>query len=379
MRDADQWRVYLADYSADVLRTAEPAVLRDVSEKQRADRWLGFGGARPEQLAALQKRLGTALPPSYRAFLQVSDGWLNLGSFMYTMRTTGEVGWLRDVEPDMCHDEHDEETRIVARSLLISGDGDAQYWLLDPGDVNADGEWAAYVWASWYPGLGDRLESFEALVDGERDSYERLRGADGHPVHPEGAEELVAEGRALALRGEVEAAADAFERAAVKGSGAGAYLGTVLSAFLKPDLVHHEIRNQVLAHAHVVIAVGAELVRAEAVPLFLRRDRMPSHLRLLNGVLTEAEISGRFAPPVLPEAPLFQAALDRARELVHADRPDEAWQVIVQALPAWSSDSPHRIAPVILLTDPDLCHLITRERAQIVIRTPRGADQPVRR
>jgi len=68
-------------------------------------------------------------------------------------------------------------------------------WLLDPGDVSPDGEWAAYIWASWYPGLGDRHESFAALVDNERTSFEKLRGRDGRPVDPTGADALLAEGR----------------------------------------------------------------------------------------------------------------------------------------------------------------------------------------
>jgi hypothetical protein len=56
--------------------------------------------------------------------------------------------------------------------LLVSGETDAQHWLLDPGDVGTDGEWAAYIWASWYPGLGERLPSFADLFDGERASFD---------------------------------------------------------------------------------------------------------------------------------------------------------------------------------------------------------------
>ncbi len=366
-------------YKRQVLRTAEPESLDDVSDGQRANGWLGFDGALPDQLAAVEARLGIVLPPSYRAFLEASDGWLKPGPFMDTMRTTDEIGWVRDVEPELVADlagepeEFDEADEIVARSLLISGVGDAQYWLLDPGDVDAEGEWAAYVWASWYPGLGDRMASFAALIDDERASYERLRGAEGHPVHPEGAEDLVAEGRDLALRGDVEAAADAFERAAVKGSGAGVYLGVILSAFLRPHLVHHQIRNRILGHPHVVRAVGSELVRAEAIPLFVQRDFDPSHRRLLASVLTEGEMDGTVPPPVLPEPPEFQAAIDQARGMVRDGRPDDAWRIVVAALPGWRSDSPHRIAPVILLTDAELRRVVTPERGRMIVTTPRAS------
>ncbi|QKW37503.1 SMI1/KNR4 family protein [Actinomadura sp. NAK00032] len=219
-RTVDQWRRYLAEYSAEVLRVALEDDLHEVGDLQRSAGWLGFDGADEGRLAALEQRLGIRLPQSYRSFLAASDRWLNLGPFMWTMRTSGEVGWLRDADADLWEvlreNATPEESALADRALLVSGDADAQYWLLDPEDVSAAGEWAAYVWASWSPGLGDRYDSFAALVDAERASFEDLSGSDGRPVHPDGADELVAEGRERALQGEVRAAADAFANAAVK-------------------------------------------------------------------------------------------------------------------------------------------------------------------
>ncbi|GAA4946868.1 hypothetical protein GCM10025331_38150 [Actinoplanes utahensis] len=377
-----QWRRYLAEYSDEVLRAAPGEALDDITEEQRAAGWLGFGGATPERLADVERRLGTALPPSYRAFLAVSDGWLNLGPFLWTMRTTATIGWLRDIDPElrdslMDETEDDEEPGVPGlgdRALLISGDGDAQYWLLDPQDVDAGGEWAAYIWASWYPGLGERHESFAALVDAERASFAELNGRDGRPVDPEGASDLVAAGRAAALRGDVAAAADAFAQATTKGSGAAAYLAVILGAFLQPSMVHHAIRNDVLAKAHVLDAIGVEQIRAEAVPLFLQRSPIRPYQDLFVGILTPGELDriDTFIPPLLTEPPAFLQALDEARRLIHADQPDAAWAVLAAAIPGWHSDSPHRIAPVILLTDRELRRLITPDRARLIVTTPRG-------
>lgn len=376
-RDTASWRRYLAEYSADVLRTADDDDLTEVSDEQRDRLWLGFDGATAERLDALQRRLGATLPPSYRAFLEVSDGWVHLSTFMWTMRTTTTAGWLRDVDPEMAALlEEDEVPGLGERALLVSGDGDAQYWLLDPADVTADGEWAAYVWASWYPGLGERHDSFAALVDSERASFENLSGRDGRAVHPEGAADLVAAGRDHALRGDVAAATEAFRAAQAKGSGAGAYLAAILEAFTEPGTAHHTIRNDVLAHQHVLDEIGREQIRAEAVPLFLKGTAPGPYRNLLTGTLTAAEIEdiGTFTPPVLPEPPAFQAALDRARALLRADRPGEAWAVIAAALPEWHSDSPHRIAPTVLLVDGELRRLITPERAVAVVE--RGSSLP---
>ncbi|WP_430785241.1 SMI1/KNR4 family protein [Actinoplanes sp. G11-F43] len=370
-RDAEQWQRYLAEYSADVLRTAEDDDLTEVSDRQRDTLWLGFDGAPADRLDALEQRLGVALPPSYRAFLAVSDGWLNLSAFMWTMATTETAGWLRDVDAEMAELlEEDEVEGLGERALLVSGDGDAQYWLLDPGDVSADGEWAAYVWASWYPGLGERHDSFAALVDDQRASFESLSGRDGRAVHPDGADELVDEGRARALRGEVDGAIEVFRAAQEKGSGAGAYLAAMLEAFTEPATAHHTIRNDVLSRRHVLDEIGLEQIRAEAVPLFLKGSAPGPYRNLFAGVLTAAEVEdlSAFTPPVLPEVARFQTAIDLARTLVRNGDPDQAWTVLHAALPSWRPLSPNRIAPTVLLTDPDLRRLINPERAACVVR-----------
>ncbi|MEU7869221.1 SMI1/KNR4 family protein [Dactylosporangium sp. NPDC049140] len=373
-RDVEEWRQYLAGYSADLLQVAADGDLGEVSAAQRAAGWLGFDGADVARLAQTERRLGISLPPSYRSFLAASDGWLNLGPFMWTMRTTDDVAWLRDADPRLHEAIRDSpesgESALGDRALLVSGAGDAQYWLLDPGDAGPDGEWAAWTWASWYPGLGDRYESFAALVDAERASFEELSGRDGRPVDAAGAGALVDEGRALARRGDVTGAADALARAAVKGSGAGAYLAVMLNGFLDPASVHHEIRNEVLARPHVVEEIGREQLRAEAVPLYLRNAAIGPHRALFAGILTEDELAApeRFVPPVLPEPPAFQAALERARALADDGALDAAWAVVLAALPGWRSDSPHRIAPVVLLTDPRLRPVVTPERARAVVQ-----------
>ncbi|MFE5026298.1 SMI1/KNR4 family protein [Streptomyces sp. NPDC056656] len=187
----EQWRPYLATYSAHLLRTIDRDELRGVSEEQRAAGWLGFHGASEQQIAALEVRLGTRLPPSYRSFLAASDGWRHLGPFMEQIRTTETVGWCEEVDSllwDMITDYDEEEPdgpQKMERGLLVSLEGDAQFWLLDPGDASEDGEWAAYTWSSWYPGWGERHESFAALVADERASFENLKDHDGKGPHPE--------------------------------------------------------------------------------------------------------------------------------------------------------------------------------------------------
>ena len=138
--------------------------------------------------------------------------------------------------------------------------------------------------------------------------------------------------------------------------------------------MHHEIRNKILAHPHVIEEIGLDQLRAEAVPLFLQRSLIAPYRELFTGILTEDELPApdRFVPPILPEPPAFQTALDQARQLLRDGSPDAAWAAVQAALPGWRSDSPHRIAPVILLTDPQLRHLITPDRARTIVTTPRA-------
>jgi hypothetical protein len=377
------WRSYLAGFGADMLSVLEGDELFTTSEHQRATRWLGYEGAAEERLTDLESRLGRTLPPSYRSFLAASDGWTAMGAFMYSLRGTASVGWLDDLQDEGVLDpEYLEDEGLVGPLLLVSDEGDAQYWLLDAGDVSPDGEWAAYVWASWYPGLGERHRSFADLVADERASFEELCGSEGRPVRPEGAEELLAQGRRAALEGRVDDALEAFRRAGEKGSGAAAYLRVVLSAFLDVRFVHHELRN-LLCRPHVVAEIGTEQVDAEAIPLFLRAAALdtPGGARHAIRVLDEfvPGLSGAergrqdwIAEHRAPEPPAFERALATARDLASRGSTDEAWAVIEKALPEWYPVAPNRIAPVVLLTDPALEEVVTRRRAREAVFTPRG-------
>jgi len=389
LRTPEEWRGYLAEYAADVLRLAEERELSNVTGEQRAEGWLGYPGASEERLAVVEERLGIRLPPSYRAFLAASDGWLNLGRHVWEMRTTDNLAWLTEVMAGWGEEDSEEEA-LTDRALLVSADGEA-YWLLDPEDVSDDGEWAAYVWASWYPGFGERHASFADLVKAERAEFERVKGYSGQGVRPEGADALVAEGRLRALRGEADQAMEAFDRAAVKGSGVGAYLNVVLGALLDLRTAHHAIRNGVLGRPHLIEVMGADRVRAEALSLYLRSTvtdygrpvglpRLPAADELAPELLTSADEpieawtarAAAYHPPAAPENPEFQRSLDRARGLALRGEHDEAWAVVEAALPSWRAGSPDQIVPVSLLADPALRDLITPYRARVIARTPRG-------
>ncbi|MER6526312.1 SMI1/KNR4 family protein [Streptomyces sp. NPDC001508] len=163
LRTVEQWRSFLAEEAAQ--------------------------GGDEERLAALEERLGTRLPPSYRAFLSAADGWLTISTFEYEMGTTSTVGWLHEKDPglwDLIRDtEYPGNGGFWGRLLLISAEGDAENWLLDSGDVAQDGEWAAYRWDGRRRGLSERHASFAELVEAERESCEELEAHEDHVLRPE--------------------------------------------------------------------------------------------------------------------------------------------------------------------------------------------------
>jgi hypothetical protein len=108
-----------------------------------------------------------------KSFYRHSNGHGLVGNFIWAVRRVEELGWLRDVEPEL-YDLLVEDDPAAARSLVVSGEADASWWLLDPADVNDRGEWRAGRWSSWNPGMAWIAEDFFGLFENEVSVSERL-------------------------------------------------------------------------------------------------------------------------------------------------------------------------------------------------------------
>jgi hypothetical protein len=394
----DDWRCFLTEYGADVLRTAEENSLWWVTDRQRADRWLGTTGATEAELTTLEERLGRALPPSLRAFLSASNGWTNLGCHMYRLRPAAQVGWFID-EPggphmiEIIREVNEELAEWMRRSLIVSAMHiDGESWLLDPAQVGPDGEWTARTWSHW--GLEHRYRSFAALVERQRQDYEAQRASAGHPVDPAGAARLAEEGRIAALRGHIELALILLERASTKGSVVAVHLRAMLRCLTGAGDFGHLTRLGGLLSALPCGNLPAGVLRAEFVPLYLRAvaghrpanrarevallgDLLPTVESRTDGGRADGSPEGwlaradAFTAAELPETPEFRAALDEAHRLVAAGDPQGAWRAVERGLPHWYSDEPYRAAPMVLLTDPLLRGVVATDRFRRIVTTPR--------
>lgn len=175
-----EWRDYLAAYAEEFLRTANEYERSSLDETRLATCWLGRPPAGERTIAAAQERLGVRFPPSFRGFLQASDGWDGVGGWVDKIYPCGEVEWFGSTQEGQDYIElyndldGDEAAAVFQRSLVIAGGED--YWLLDPAVV-ADGEWAAYEFEPKYGQLTE-FTSFHSLMEGSRKTMTIL-GGDG--------------------------------------------------------------------------------------------------------------------------------------------------------------------------------------------------------
>jgi hypothetical protein len=192
-----QWRRFLEEWSAEISDKAKAGA--GIPANLIGEGWLGLPGASPAQIWEAENRLRLKLPPSYRQFLIVANGW---------RFTTPLVGMLLSVErvepfhlkypswvaaylpnpyvpsaPEPTDDEYfaygDEQlppnirVEYLPRCLAISEDRDGALYLLNPVVQTADGEWEAWLFADWLAGA-NRYRSFQDLMIAERASFQRL-------------------------------------------------------------------------------------------------------------------------------------------------------------------------------------------------------------
>ncbi|MGW5178534.1 SMI1/KNR4 family protein [Streptomyces sp. NPDC004082] len=192
------WRELLGRWSEEWLDPVlhEQERSEPFPDEVRKARWLGAAGATRGEVAALEDRLGVALPRSYRQFLLVSNGWLNTTHGIDRLLPSQEVGCTRDLEADVSawagapghadvrveDDEYfvygeDQDTlsfrpEYLTHTLRISHTPNAtDVYLLNPCVVTEDGEWEAWYMAHWMPGVV-RYRSFWDLMN---DEYRNFR------------------------------------------------------------------------------------------------------------------------------------------------------------------------------------------------------------
>ncbi|XGV95158.1 MAG: SMI1/KNR4 family protein [Leptolyngbya sp. BL-A-14] len=180
--------------------------------------WLGYAGATEQQIARAEARLQTTLPPSYRAFLKVTNGWRQTPLFSNKLWSIEEIEWfavkhqawidafwekadqhpseasnakapspsIPDAEYFVYGDDQDcSKIRVeyLQTALEISQRGDGVIYLLNPQIVTPEGEWEAWFFGDWLPGA-DRYQSFQDMIQAEYENFLELREVPAPVVTP---------------------------------------------------------------------------------------------------------------------------------------------------------------------------------------------------
>ncbi|MFF4815469.1 SMI1/KNR4 family protein [Kitasatospora sp. NPDC001309] len=387
------WRPFLLGWSGEWSDSlADGGTRREEDETARRARWLGFPSASEERIVAMEERLGRRMPPSYREFLEVSDGWRNAGGFIGLLAGTADARWhdnesaLADIfEERLDDDATDAERRgagIWRRGLQLDVESDMTHVLLDPEDVDDDGEWAVYTWASWRAAPPERYANFADFMRDMHREFHCLRAGrtDGGP---EFANDLTREldtrverARLEALRGDWERAGHVLDEAKGYGRPRAAALGDQMRRLLgRTYMVYFDGMAADPRYAPELLPVlAAEHVvrghRDDSALLFHLRGAGREVVSLAFATLERVR-NGTYR---YTAAGPFGEAVERARESARWGDTDGAWRILTDALPAWQPSGPDHLAPLGWVADPLLGPLLTPERGCELLSTPRGGQ-----
>ncbi|MEM9003314.1 MAG: SMI1/KNR4 family protein [Cyanobacteria bacterium P01_F01_bin.86] len=217
------WERFLRQWSEDLISTVTKSHGQLPPEVHQSG-WWGYPGATEAQIQAAEVRLGITLPPSYREFFKVTNGWRQTTPFINHICSLEEIEWFADTYPEWVnafsspHDANvlnfsDHETsqngaiafsvsneeyfiygaeqdcskfrlEYLPTALAISEKGDDVIYLLNPQVINDQGEWEAWFLGDWLPGA-DRYRSFSEMMQAEYANFLELREYPSQPILPE--------------------------------------------------------------------------------------------------------------------------------------------------------------------------------------------------
>lgn len=215
------WESFLKQWSKAILDSMDQEERHLLPQEVLASGWLGYPGATDEELARVERRIGMPLPPSYRSFLTVSNGWRQTAKASDTSNhkfwstedidrfSNRHASWIREFserqdistanldddfsdiddqwepieisnEEYLIYDDSQDPSKIKTKHLNtaieISDVGIDSIYLLNPQVVTPEGEWEAWFFADYLPGA-DRYPSFRAMMEAEYKTFLEFQGA----------------------------------------------------------------------------------------------------------------------------------------------------------------------------------------------------------
>ncbi|WP_346292196.1 SMI1/KNR4 family protein [Sphaerothrix gracilis] len=204
------WKAFLKQWSQEVIETVQEKTA--LPQQVLEDEWLGYPAASENQILQAEAQLQRSLPPSYREFLMVTNGWRCPTPFIHRILPIESVTWFRvnhshwieefvyrhlsrhqtnaakngssaslDALSDTAYfsyGDHQDCSKLRIQDLWtaleISSKGDASIYLLNPQVVTSGGEWEAWFFSDLLPGA-DRYRSFLEMMQAEHKNFLELR------------------------------------------------------------------------------------------------------------------------------------------------------------------------------------------------------------
>jgi SMI1 / KNR4 family (SUKH-1) len=194
--DLFDWTTFLRQYSRDLLERLEDREFEEVPLEARNNQWLGYPAATEEEISLAESRLNVQLPPSYRTFLSITNGWLLFDDLFGGLLPVQQVERLPVRQQDLIdvwleenvsvsdeeyfiygsgQDSSSMRSEYLPDTLEIGGVASEGYTLLYPQTASSNlimlnpqvrfnnGEWETWKFANWYPGAV-RYRSFLEMM-----------------------------------------------------------------------------------------------------------------------------------------------------------------------------------------------------------------------
>jgi SMI1 / KNR4 family (SUKH-1) len=133
-------------------------------------------GASAAQIANVERRLGAPLPPSYRAFLELHNGWTEFtGGAMILPTDEHDKPWVaKRIKRFHDHIREFEKTNVLQHAFFVMlGEDEPNFVFLDKSKRSADGEMEVVHWDLIYGDRG-RFPDFAAYLESKAGTVERL-------------------------------------------------------------------------------------------------------------------------------------------------------------------------------------------------------------
>src|SRR5688500_671018 len=90
------WERTLKRWSDAILESGEPCAL---PADAQTSRWVGYPPATDDEIGAAEQRLGCMLPPSYKTFLKITNGWPFVSDSVRRLLPIQSVRMLNESQP----------------------------------------------------------------------------------------------------------------------------------------------------------------------------------------------------------------------------------------------------------------------------------------